>query len=119
MRNIMLLTIALLLSLIIVVQAAEEDSRLSQPVTITFTNGRLYAVIDEIAKTTGVDIRCGKDNKDWPVRDIPVIVCVKDMPLGKLLRLIADSTHLVFTVKHLDSSDGKKKDPMYRTYNPV
>jgi hypothetical protein len=89
-----------------------EDTRLSQPVSITFTSGRLHAVIDEIAKLTGVDIRCGKDNKDWPVRDIPVIVCVKDMPLGKLLRLIADSTHLVFTVKHTEGSD----KPMYRIY---
>jgi hypothetical protein len=85
--------------------SANNDSQLSQLVSITASDVRLHDVIERLTQLTGVDIRCGKNNKDWQVRDIPVIVCVKDMPLGNLLRLIVDSTHLAYSVTHTD--DGK------------
>ena len=65
---------------------------------------RLKTVIEDLSSTTGVKISCGKTKDDWRVRDIPVVVCVKDMPLGKVLRAIADATHnssICFTAKLL------------------
>jgi hypothetical protein len=81
---------------------ADEKPQLSQLTSISASNVRLHAVLEQLSKSTGVDIRCGKSEKDWQSRDIPVIVCVKDMPLDRLLRLIADSTHLAYSVTHTD-----------------
>lgn len=114
-RYTIIFAAVLLLSLAAAAHCVEEDTRLSKPVTITATDVRLHTVLEQIAKTTGVDIRCGKDNKDWQVRDIPVIVCVKDMPLGKLLNLIADSTHLALAARH-SGDDNKENEPLYRIY---
>lgn len=69
------------------------DKRLAQKITYDSGYKRLHVVADDIAKLSGVSIACGQNPKDWRVRDIPVVVCVKDMPLGKLLRAIADATH--------------------------
>ncbi|MCX6343746.1 MAG: hypothetical protein NT018_01570 [Armatimonadetes bacterium] len=75
----------------------KSDPRLAQTITYTATNKRLHSALAEISKATGVTISAGKSLSDWQVRDLPVIVCVKDLPLGKLLRSIADATHLAFT----------------------
>ena len=75
-------------------EAADADPRLSQPVTIQCTDVRLHAAIDQLSNQTGVKIRCGTASDDWRIRDIPVEVCANEMPLGKLLRAIADATHL-------------------------
>jgi ABC-type molybdate transport system permease subunit len=64
----------------------EVDPRLSQKITYDSGYKRLHAVIEDIARTSKVSIACGQSTKDWRVRDIPVVVCVKDMPLGKLLQ---------------------------------
>lgn len=70
------------------------DERLEQKVTYVNARWRLHGVIDDLAKTSGVTIRAGKNSSDWRVRDIPIFVCAKDIPLGVLIRAIADSTHL-------------------------
>ncbi len=79
---------------------AEPDqpgTGISQKVTYTSTDKRLAAVLLEISKNTGIDIQAGKDAANWQVRDLPVIVCARDISLTTLLRSIADSTHLAFT----------------------
>ncbi|MCX6345948.1 MAG: hypothetical protein NT018_12910 [Armatimonadetes bacterium] len=73
------------------------DLRLAQKITYTSTEKRLHTVLEEITKKTGVDIKCGINADDWHVRDIPLVVCVKNLPLGKLLRAIADATHLALS----------------------
>lgn len=70
-----------------------SDPRLDQPVTIDCANMRLHSVLDKISEQTGVTIRCGKNANDWQVRDIPIVVCVKDLPLGKLLSYLTECTH--------------------------
>ena len=77
--------------------AKVDDKRLEQKVTYESTNKRLHTVLEELSSKTGVTIRCGESKNDWQVRDIPVVVCAKDLPLGKLLHAIADSTHLLMT----------------------
>ncbi len=74
-----------------------QDPRLAQSVSIECVNMRLHAALDRLTETTGVAIRAGTDGRDWQVRDIPVTICVKDMPLGKLLQTIAASTHLLLS----------------------
>ena len=49
------------------------------------------------------------------MRDIPVIVCVKDLPLGKLLRAIADATHTWFASEKI-GDDSKKTYSIYRRH---
>ena len=74
-----------------------KDQQLAQPVTIECVNTRLRVVLEQLDEKTGVAIRCGRDARDWQVRDIPVTVCAKDMPLGTLLKSIASSTHLLLS----------------------
>ncbi len=81
-----------------------SDPRLIQPVTIECVNVRLHVVLEQISETTKVTIRCGRDNKDWQVRDIPVTVCTNDLALGKLLNSIAISTHLFFESEKVGKS---------------
>jgi hypothetical protein len=69
------------------------DKRLAKKITYDSGYKRLHVVANDLAKLSGVSIACGQNPKDWRVRDIPVVVCVKDMPLGKLLRATADATH--------------------------
>lgn len=78
------------------------DARLAQPVTIECVNMRLHTAIEQLSEKTGVTIRCGRGSGDWAVRDIPVVVYVKDVSLGKLLQAIADSTHLILLSSNID-----------------
>ncbi|MCE5199670.1 MAG: hypothetical protein ABFD54_11855 [Armatimonadota bacterium] len=73
------------------------DSRLAQKVTYTSTNKRLHSIVDDIVKQTGVMIYCGKSKEDWQVRDLPLVVCTNELPLGKLLRGLVDATQLALT----------------------
>lgn len=75
----------------------QPDPRLSQPVTIQCVNVRLHMALQKIAEEAGITLWCGKDGKDWRVRDLPVVVSAKDVPLGRLLRAVADATHLLFS----------------------
>lgn len=88
------------------------DPRLAQNVTYQGGYKRLHAVAEELTKQTGVTIRAGIGREDWCVRDIPLIVCVKDMPLDKLLKTIANTAHATFAVDRSSSAAGDK--PVYR-----
>ncbi|MEN6355744.1 MAG: hypothetical protein ABFD83_01525 [Armatimonadota bacterium] len=90
----------------------EVDSRLAQKITYDSGYKRLHNVTDDLSQMTGVDILCGQNKNDWKVRDIPVVVCVKDLPLAKLLRAIADATHTRFISEKI--GDNPKKS--YRIY---
>lgn len=54
---------------------------------------RLSTVLGDISRTVRVEIKCGVDGNDWHVRDIPISIYAKDIPLGKLLTAIAHATH--------------------------
>jgi len=71
-----------------------SDPRLSKLVTIESTGERLHTVLARISSITGVKILCGDDSSDWRVRDIPIVVCARNLPLGKLLEGVADCTYL-------------------------
>lgn len=73
------------------------DARLDQKVTVQFAGVRLHTVLEQLSASTGVTIRCARNKNEWQVRDLPVFVSAKDIPLGKMLRSIADSSHLVLT----------------------
>ena len=62
-----------------------SDARLAQPVSCESGYKRLHYVIEDLAAKTGVSIRCGSNNQDWQVRDLPVVVSAREIPLGKLL----------------------------------
>lgn len=79
-----------------------DDSALQQPVSYEAKQKRLHTVVDELAQMTGVSVRCGKNSNDWQTRDLPVTVFVKDMPLGQLLRLLADCTHLELKAEKIE-----------------
>lgn len=88
------------------------DKRLAQKITYDSGYKRLHDVADDIAKLSGVSIACGKNSQDWRVRDIPLVVCVKDLPLGKLLRAVADATHTRVALERVGSDSAKH----YRIY---
>jgi len=71
-----------------------NDPALSQKTTYDGGYKRLCDAVSDVAKLTGAKLRCGKNTRDWQVRDIPVVVCVKDMALGNVLRALADATHV-------------------------
>lgn len=90
----------------------DSDSRLAQKVAYQGGYKRLHAIAEELTKQTGVTVRAGLSRADWRVRDIPLIVCVKDMPLGTLLRSVASCAHATFAIdKGSTTVDGK---PVYR-----
>ena len=75
--------------------AVEDNVALSLSTPVTYDSGskRLHTVLGDLSRMTGIRVYCGRNRKDWQVRDIPIVACVKDMPLAKLLRAIADATH--------------------------
>ena len=79
------------------VETQAIDERLAQIVTYEGGYKRLHTAIDEISSISGVKIYSGSSSKDWQIRDIPVTIYVKDMPLGKLLKSIAKTTHLIIS----------------------
>ena len=70
------------------------DHRLAEKVTYEGGYKRLHHVAEELSAITGVRIRAGRTSKDWRVRDIPLVVCVRDLPLGKLLHALAGCAHV-------------------------
>lgn len=95
--------------------AQTSDPRLLQKVTYDSGYKRLNVVASDLTKLTGVSIVSGNGRNDWRVRDIPVVVCVKDMPLGKLLRAIADATHTRVALDRI-GNDPEKCYRIYRRY---
>lgn len=95
--------------------AKEVDQRLARKITYNSGSKRLHAVVDDLRKLSGVSISCGQNKSDWRVRDIPIVVCVKEMPLGELLRAIADATHTWFASEKI-GSEPLKSYRIYRRY---
>ena len=75
----------------------EPDPRLAERVTIDCANVRLHTALERISAETGVIVRAGRSKTDWVVRDVPVLACARDLPLGVLLRGIADANHLLLS----------------------
>ena len=75
----------------------EPDPRLAERVTIDCANVRLHTALERISAETGVIVRAGRNKTDWVVRDVPVLACARDLPLGVLLRGIADANHLLLS----------------------
>lgn len=80
-----------------VIAADNPDVGLDKKITIDCTGIRLHTAVERIAADTGVTIKSGKVSSDWNVRDLPVLICARDLPLGTLLRGIADSQHLLLS----------------------
>ncbi len=89
---------------------AAPDERLTQSVTYYSGSRRLRAVLDEITGLSGVTVNTGRNRQDWRARDLPVQVYATKIPLGKLLRAIADATHLAFVSSRVDD------EVVYRIY---
>ncbi|MEI6916460.1 MAG: hypothetical protein WCL39_15095, partial [Armatimonadota bacterium] len=83
------------------------DARLSTLVTLEAQQKRLHWIASQLTAMTGVTIRTGRNDKDWEVRDIPQTIWVKDIPLGRLLKAIADVSHLRLSVEGVKGEDGK------------
>lgn len=94
------------------VSTQATDSRLLMKITYDSDYKRLHTVVSDITRLSGVSIICGSSKNDWQVRDIPVVVCVKDIPLGKLLRALADATHTRFSSEKF----GDNSKLSYRIY---
>lgn len=92
----------------------EVDVRLSKKITYDSGYKRLHVVAAEIGKLGGISLSCGKNNSDWRVRDIPVVVCVKGMPLGRLIRAIADATHTKVASERVGNAKGVRGYRIYR-----
>lgn len=91
---------ALLLIVNSIAMSAEKlpsDPRLSQKVTADCVNTRLHNALDSISAKTDVKISAGRNEKEWMVRDVPALVCSRDLPLGVLLQSIADADHLLLS----------------------
>jgi len=91
--------------------SADPDIRMAKKVTYEGISVRLSRAIGDIGKESGVRILCGKNGDDWQVRDIPVTLSVKDMPLGTLLRAISWATHL-----YLSTEKPKDDELRYRLW---
>lgn len=74
--------------------ARRNDDRLEQKISYDGVHKRLHDVIDDLYNMSGVVTYSGKNKSDWKVRDYPLLVCSRDLPLGTLLQSIADTTHL-------------------------
>ena len=107
------LLVALCSTMVVADDTVRRDLRLDKKVTLDCVNVRLYTALDRISAETGVTIRAGRNTGDWPARDMPVLVCARDIPLGKLLQGIADATHLLLSESRLD---GK---PTYRIWRDL
>lgn len=92
----------------------EIDERLNQLMTYDSGSKRLHYVTEDLSKMSGVSIFCGNNKDNWQVRDIPIIVCVKELKLGTLLQTIADATHTRFKSETIEYEG--KKQRVYRIY---
>lgn len=111
MRNAHLL---LLLIIALALPSHAADVRLARNITYPGGYKRLHAVAEDLSKQTGVAIYTGNNKQDWRVRDIPLVVYVKDMPLGKLLQAIADCAHVRLTAEKI--ANAKDDKPAYRLH---
>lgn len=113
------LTVLLLLTTLLMVApdiciADETDARLAQKVTYQGGYKRLHEVVSDLSAISGVTIYCGSNSSDWRVRDIPVIVCANDIPLGRLLQAVADCTHVGYYSVRKRSEDEVRRYRLFR-----
>ena len=89
-----------------------QDSRLLQRISYD-SNGqvRLHKVLEDVSAKYGVDIKCGKNDFDWRVRDIPLAISVKDMIFERFLILLAETAHVRF-----GKVENTAEKPIYRFY---
>lgn len=102
-----------------VVSVAEEtvtpDPRLDQKVTYQAKGQLLYKVLGELTEKTHVKLTCGKNEKDWQVRDRKVSIFIKDMPLKDLQKTMAALLHFTWA-KGVDKTDNQ---PTYRLFQDL
>lgn len=79
--------------------AKDPDKRMAEKVSYEASHARLSTVVAGLSQASGVTIACGKSKNDWPVRDIPVTIYAKDVPVGTLLRAVARATHNIVKVE--------------------
>lgn len=65
------------------------DIRLSQSVTYSESNKAVSAILEDLAKATGVTFKAGVNSKDWQVRDRKMSIFAKDVTLGEIMNSIA------------------------------
>lgn len=85
----------------VVVESA--DPRLATKITYEAKQKRLYEIAADLKAGSGVVIGCGMNLKDWRVRDIPLTISVRDLPLGQLLQAIADCAHVTLGSQKTDT----------------
>lgn len=83
------------------------DQRMAKPATYEGGYKRLHYAIEELAAQTGVKIRCGANNQDWQVRDLPMAFAAHEIPLGKLLEAIASAANLELIAKSVKGDRGE------------
>ena len=82
-----------------------SDARLQKKVSFTQKDVTLYDAIERLSADTDVRILAGRDGRDWQVRDIPVTVCARDMPLGDVLRALALCSYCMLSHEEKDDAD--------------
>lgn len=97
-------------------RAQAPDERLDQKVTCRVGRARLHVLLEDITRQTGVVVRAGAHPGDWQVRDIPMVVYVADVPLGRLLRAVADASHCTL---RSESVENDAKTLTYRILRPA
>ncbi len=75
------------------VLAKGDDPRLDSKVTLDAEGIALHAALEQLSQATNVTVVAGLNDDDWSVRDRKIIVHVKDMRLGDLMRQIGSTFH--------------------------
>ena len=92
------------------VEEESGDKRLAQKVTYEAKRKSVLAILNDLAKLTGIAYKVGTNNQDWQVRDRRMNVFAKDVPLARLMSSIAR----VMKFKWSKSDD--KEAPTYRLF---
>ncbi len=67
----------------------QADPKLAQKVTYLASKKSVAAIFDELAKSTGVVLKAGRNAGDWQVRDRKMNIFAKDVPLNELMNSMA------------------------------
>ncbi|MEN6520568.1 MAG: hypothetical protein ABFD46_05390 [Armatimonadota bacterium] len=112
-RRISLVMLLLLACMLTGSYAAEKsDARLSKKITCYSGYVRLSDAVAEISKLSGIKIAAGISRNDWQVRDMPVVMCINDIEVGKLLNMMTDAYFLALKKTDVDG------EVLYRFYRP-
>ncbi|MEN6520751.1 MAG: hypothetical protein ABFD46_06315 [Armatimonadota bacterium] len=121
MKSKLFVVVALLLAFTAAVSAQDKvqtdpaekpDTRLDQKVTHQAKEQFLYKVLDELTEKTGVVMNCGKNKKDWQVRETKVNIFIKDMSLKDLQQNLAKLLHYTWAKS---TKDGVTSYRLYQT----